>query len=576
MNTWLKAVAAAAILAVAYPAIPASAEEREDDEGIPAYSVARLRIFKGNVWVRTPDSGEWEEFATNSPIPERARVSVPAESEAELQFHGGQGVLLSAGSEIDVRQLGVERSSFGLRAGEIRFDLPDADFAPVRVRIPGGGNAAFAVPGRYWLTARDDGETRLVVRTGQATVSKDRGDVTVKAGEEAMIGADVRVGRFGGSAGTEEVPQPLSEAESEAGVPPYAADELRDYGEWVESDEYGYVWRPRVAVGWSPYYYGHWNWVSPYGWVWVSFEPWGWWPYHFGYWYSDPFFGWVWSPYRSFVSVNFTFGSFRTRHFLSRCYFAPATVRFTRDGRNVRWVPLRPGERGSRIAFTRADSRLAGWERPLPRGTVLVRQGKEGGRVWRDYSAARGERRPIVREESAGRAAARGSRDVRRGGQGRPPGDTRLRGGEARPGLERPRGTGRVTPSRRPDVAPRPERMNRENRPPQGGRGTGIERRDDRGFRGGGMERRDGGGVRGGRMERRDGGGVRGGRMERGVDGGVRVGGMERRDGGRGGSFSLPRMLGGSGGGRDRGGGRDLTGFGARDGGDWRGGRGGR
>ena len=129
MKTWLKAMAAAAILAVAFPAVSAFAEDKDDDEGIQAYSVARLRVFKGTVWVRTPDSGEWEEFSTNSPVPERARVSVPEGSEAELQFHGGQGVLLSAGSEIDVRQLGDERSAFRLRSGEVRFDLPEPDFA---------------------------------------------------------------------------------------------------------------------------------------------------------------------------------------------------------------------------------------------------------------------------------------------------------------------------------------------------------------------------------------------------------------------------------------------------------------
>ncbi len=501
MKTWLKAIAAAAILAVALPANPAFAEEQDDDEGIQAYSVARLRVFKGTVWVRTPDSGEWEEFSTNSPIPERGRVSVPEGSEAELQFHGGQGVLLTAGSEIDVRQLGSERSAFRLRAGEIRFDLPESDFAPVAVAIPGGGRTAFPVPGRYFLTARDDGETQLVVRRGRGTVTTERGEFTVNAGDEAMIGDEVRIGRFSEGAVAEEPPAELSDAERDSGVPPYAAEELRDYGEWVDSPEYGSVWRPRVAVGWSPYFYGRWEWVSPFGWTWVSFEPWGWWPYHYGYWYSDAAFGWVWCPYRSFVSVGFTFGSFRTHHFLSRCFFAPATVRFVRDGRNVRWVPLRPGERGSRIAFTRSDARLAGWERPLSPGKVFVRQGKDGGRVWRDYSTVRNERRPIVRD-STGRGGAVRSPLVERGRPTTPGGAERYRGGGDRPGVERPRGNGGVAGPRRPEVAPRPdpgrgrpevaprpesgprpERMDRDSRPSPRGRDSRIERRYETGGR---------------------------------------------------------------------------------------------
>jgi len=41
------------------------------------------------------------------------------------------------------------QSVFRLRAGEIRFDLPPDDFAPVSVRVPGGAVARFPVPGRH-------------------------------------------------------------------------------------------------------------------------------------------------------------------------------------------------------------------------------------------------------------------------------------------------------------------------------------------------------------------------------------------------------------------------------------------
>ena len=586
MKTWLKVPAAAAILAAAFLAVSAfAADDQDDDEGIQAYSVARLKVFKGTVWVRTPDSGEWQEFSTNSPIPERGRVSVPEGSEAELQFHGGQGVLLSAGSEIDVRQLGDERSAFRLRSGEVRFDLPEPDFAPVRVVIPGGGNVAFPVPGRYWLTARDDGDTRLVVRGGQGTVSTDRGNFTVNAGDEAMIGADVRIGRFSGGAGPEEPPPRLSDAETEAGVPPYAAEELRDYGEWVDTPDYGYAWRPRVAVGWSPYFYGRWDWVSPFGWTWVSFEPWGWWPYHFGYWYSDAFYGWVWCPYRSFVSVGFTFGSFRTHHFLSRCFFAPATVRFIHDGRNVRWVPLRPGERGGRVAFTRADSRLGGWERPLSPGKVFVRQGRDGSRMWRDFSTVRGERRPIVRD-SPGRTAPGRSPAIPRGRDMRPPGDERVRGVEGRPGVERPRDRGGIMEQRRPEVAPRPERMDRDSRPAPRGRDSRIERRYERGGAGAasagrrvGRESRSMGdaprasGRQADRIRRFDPAPAPSREAPRtfGLDRGAERA-APRIDRGRdlnpGGRSTSPTLPWGTGGGWDRGGGRGATGFGQRDGGD--------
>ena len=379
---------------------PALAQEEEGPEGgISAYSVARLKVLAGSVWVRPSAGGDWEEFSTNSPVPPRSRVSVPDGSEAELQFHGGQFVLLTSGTDLEIRDLQEGNSVFRLRAGEIRFDLPSDDFAPVAVRIPGGAFARFPEPGRQWLTVTDSDETRLVVRRGSAVVTVEGGEHRLSAGQEAVIGRDVVVEQYSGEADeydeyAEETPPP-SEGEALGDAPPVVVDELREYGEWVDVPTYGYVWRPRVTVGWSPYVYGRWVWISPYGWTWVSYEPWGWYPYRCGYWLTDPVFGWVWSPFNAFVSVDFFFGSSRFRH--HNVFFRPATVRFIREGGNVRWVPLRPGERYRPAAFARGDSRLARWNRPLASGQVFVRGGTDR-REWRDWSAVRTERQAEIRK----------------------------------------------------------------------------------------------------------------------------------------------------------------------------------
>ena len=102
---------------------PALAQEEEGPEGgVSAYSVARVKVLDGSVWVRPSEGGEWEEFASNSPIPPRSRVSVPDGSEAELQFHGGQFVLLTSGTDLEVRELQEGRSgSISLRTTSPRF-----------------------------------------------------------------------------------------------------------------------------------------------------------------------------------------------------------------------------------------------------------------------------------------------------------------------------------------------------------------------------------------------------------------------------------------------------------------------
>jgi len=378
----LSALAATALRAGAMPG----------EENTPSTAVARLKIAKGTAWVRPADSLEWEEYSHNSPVVERARVSIPGDSEAEIQFRGSQYLLLEGGSEVDVSQLGERKVSFRLRTGRVAFSLSKEDFAPVRVKLPGNRDASLDAPGLYWLTV--DGEaSKLNVRRGEGTVSGEGlRPAAVKGGEEASIGKEVKVSRAGSPVSGPASEPALTEAEREAGIPQSAATELRGHGEWVLTSEYGYVWRPNVADDWAPYYYGRWAWVYPYGWNWVGYEPWGWWPYHYGWWVSVGAWGWVWAPYNSF--------------YYGDCHYNAANVRFENDGRHVRWIPEQPG-RGEtrRNAFARTDTRLARWNQPMPEGTVASR--------------GSGVRAPAAGGQSAVRSAGQATARPSPGGGGR-------------------------------------------------------------------------------------------------------------------------------------------------------------
>lgn len=73
-------------------------------------------------------------------------------------------------------------------------------------------------------------------------------------------------------------------------------DELTPYGQWVEDEEYGYVWVPDVDDGFRPYFTnGHWV-MTEYGNTWVSSYSWGWAPFHYGRWVYDYYYGWMWVP----------------------------------------------------------------------------------------------------------------------------------------------------------------------------------------------------------------------------------------------------------------------------------------
>lgn len=100
-------------------------------------------------------------------------------------------------------------------------------------------------------------------------------------------------------------------------------DELSPFGEWIDTREYGFVWRPfGIDAGWRPYLHnGRWVYTE-YAWTWVSDYIWGWAPFHYGRWRLDPFYGWVWHP-----------GN----------VWGPAWVEWRFWNNNYCWAPLLPG-----------------------------------------------------------------------------------------------------------------------------------------------------------------------------------------------------------------------------------------
>jgi hypothetical protein len=67
-------------------------------------------------------------------------------------------------------------------------------------------------------------------------------------------------------------------------------------GNWIQTDQYGYVFQPNVSdPNWAPYTQGNWAYSNA-GWTWNSSEPWGWATYHYGRWVNIDGTGWVWVP----------------------------------------------------------------------------------------------------------------------------------------------------------------------------------------------------------------------------------------------------------------------------------------
>ena len=99
-------------------------------------------------------------------------------------------------------------------------------------------------------------------------------------------------------------------------------DELSPYGDWVDYQNYGYVWIPNVGPDFVPYSTaGYWT-LTNYGWTWVSDYDWGWAPFHYGRWSYDNYYGWLWVPGNE---------------------WGPSWVNWRRADGYYGWSPMEPG-----------------------------------------------------------------------------------------------------------------------------------------------------------------------------------------------------------------------------------------
>ena len=103
-------------------------------------------------------------------------------------------------------------------------------------------------------------------------------------------------------------------------------NKLEPYGDWIGTNDYGYVFHPRQAESsrtWRPYTNGRWVYTDA-GWTWISEEPFGWATYHYGRWTRLHGIGWVWVPGNQ---------------------WAPAWVSWRKSSDYVGWAPLPPEAR---------------------------------------------------------------------------------------------------------------------------------------------------------------------------------------------------------------------------------------
>ncbi|MDQ3750478.1 MAG: FecR domain-containing protein [Acidobacteriota bacterium] len=312
--------------------------------------VARISFISGDVQIRRADSQHWERAANNLPIVEGDEIATDANARLEIQFNSYNYLRLSENAYLKITTLRDEGIAVSLPNGSISLRVLnfDKDRSYFEIDAP-KTTVSVERAGMYRVDAgsRNDSEVRVsVTDSGQARVYSENSGFTLKNGRSATVQID---GNYAGEWETSDASRYADEFDSwslqrDAIIAKrlqnadydkyydrdiYGAEDLNEYGEWIFTKKYGYVWRPfRNSVAsysdWSPYRYGQWRWIPPYGWTWVNDEPWGWATYHHGRWVYDD--GWYWTPY--------------PRHRGQRSWWRPALVFISYIGSNICWYPL--------------------------------------------------------------------------------------------------------------------------------------------------------------------------------------------------------------------------------------------
>lgn len=327
------------------------AQNYEEDAPEVTARTARVSFLKGDVQIRRADQTDWERAVNNLPLVEGDEIVTNDNARLEIQFNSASYLRLSENARLKITTLRDEGIAVSLPNGmmSVRILSFDKDRSYFEMDAP-STTVSVERAGMYRIDAGSERDTQVrvaVTESGQARVYSENSGFTLKNGRSATVQLE---GNYAGEWETSEASRYADDFDSwalerDAVIAKrlrdadydkyydrdfYGAEDLDEYGEWVHTRKYGYVWKPfRNSIAnysdWSPYRYGQWRWIPVYGWTWVNDEPWGYATYHYGRWvYVDNY--WHWSPY----------GQIRGR----RSWWRPALVVISYIGDNICWYPL--------------------------------------------------------------------------------------------------------------------------------------------------------------------------------------------------------------------------------------------
>ena len=243
------------------------------------------------------------------------RTAEPARAEIALAdgnvLHVGGGTRLKFASLYAQQGSDDEVSAIELSEGSVIISSVGSSDEGSVPRVDTQEASIYANAGaRARVNADQRRGTSVVVRAGSVEVKTPSGSYTVRAGNYLLAEGDSEPEIARGSFSRDRFDLWAADrlevtydsprnASSEYVDDDYEDDvqSLDGYGNWEYNSTYSTnVWRPTVAVGWSPYSNGSWYYTNV-GLSWWSWDPWGWYPHHYGNWFYDTgWSSWCWSP----------------------------------------------------------------------------------------------------------------------------------------------------------------------------------------------------------------------------------------------------------------------------------------
>jgi hypothetical protein len=299
---------------------------------------ARLGDFEGAVQVQLQAADDWQPARRNLPLRELSwlRTEGPARVEVELD----DGSILRLGPDSLAELSDYTRLSTGQRITLISLDHGLAYFTgaaegkdALMVALP-GAQVTIHQGTRLRLEARDPW-SQIAAADGVARFSSPTAEFDLNAGQmvrldpahPARFFLNREIQPLDTDRWCDERDKVLLSTSSAAHLPDlrYGLADLDAYGVWVQTPNFGDVWKPKVPAGWAPFRNGKWLWYDGLGYTWIGDDPWGWLPYHYGRWMQQEGAGWIWAPGGSSV-------------------FKPGEVFWLKSARMVGWGALAPGE----------------------------------------------------------------------------------------------------------------------------------------------------------------------------------------------------------------------------------------